>query len=334
MMAAIGACLLAVMGRSAAAESLSELADKTPKGSEIVWYEANPPEMGDKVVAEFKKQFQNVTLRFERVTGAQGLFARILQETEAKAPTADVVTTGIDQIYALHEKSLSASVKWQDYGLPEAVAKEPYAVTTATTTWVIIYNTDQTPKAEAPKSWSDLLDPKWKGRKIGLWAIGHAQANLAAVWGEQKVDDYVKKLVDQQPLLYKSTYPVTQNVASGELVLGIVPVHVAHSAMAAGAPIGVVFAEPVPLSIISSGILANSPNPNGARLLVAWLSSKEGALAYEKAMGRGNPYLPYTETAKLLQGKTLSVFPATKTNELQRLVSKYTEMLRSAGAAR
>jgi hypothetical protein len=69
-------------------------------------------------------------------------------------------------------------------------------------------------------------------------------------------------------------------------------------------------------------------------LLVAWLSSKEGALAYEHAMGRGSPYLSFTETAKMLQGKKISVFDPARTNELQRLVSKYTEMLRTVGAAR
>ena len=108
-LAVVAISLGVLMGRPAAAESLEELAAKAADESEIIWYEANTPEMGDMIIAEFEKQFPDVTLRFERVTGAQGLYARILQETEAKAPTADVATTGIDQIYALYERSLSAT---------------------------------------------------------------------------------------------------------------------------------------------------------------------------------------------------------------------------------
>ena len=330
-LAAVAASLLSVPAR---AESLQELADKAANESEIIWYESNAPEMGDKIIAEFEKQFPNVKLRFERVTGAQGAYARILQESEAKAPTADVVTTGIDQLFALHEKKLAATPNWQDYGVPEQLSQQPYAVVTCTTTWVIIYNKEQTKAEDAPKVWDDLLDAKWKGRKLGLWAIGHAQANLVPVWGEEKVDAFVKKLTEQEPLLYKSAYTIAQNVASGELSVGIVPWHVVQGPLAAGAPLAIVHAEPVPLSMIYSTVIANSPNPNGARLLVAWLSSKEGALAYENAINRGNPYLDYTKTAEMLKGKELSVFAAADTTRLQQLVAKYTEMLRTAGEAK
>src|SRR5690242_5046914 len=100
----------------AAAETLEQLAAKVPKGTDIIWYEASPPEMGEKIVADFQKQFPGLKLRYDRVTGAQGLVARVLQESEANAVTADVATTGIDQIYALNDRKLSAAVDWSKYG--------------------------------------------------------------------------------------------------------------------------------------------------------------------------------------------------------------------------
>ena len=329
--AALGAVAFAAV--PAAAETLEGLAAKAAGEGEIVWYEANSSEMGDKLTAAFAKQFPKVKLRFQSIAGAQSITARIVQESEAKAATADVTTTGIDQIYALSKRGLTESIDWSPYGVPKELTPEPYAVATTAAIWVIVYNKNKVPAADAPKSWEDLADPKWKG-KLGLWAIGHSQANLAAGWGEQRTQAWMETLVKQQPLLYKSNFTIAQNLASGELSVGITPLHVAKSTAEKGAPIAIVAAEPTPLSMIYSAVIKGTKRPNGARLLVAWLSSKDGALAYEKATERGNPYLAFTESAQFLKGRKLSTFAPQDTEKLQALITKYTGMLRSAGAAR
>lgn len=330
--AAFAVAGLAVTGSTASAQSLEELATKAAEEGEIVWYEANSPEMGDKLVAAFNERFPNVQLRFQRVPGAQGITTKIVQETEANAPTADVTTTGIDQIYGLYERGLIESIDWSQYGVPAELTPEPYAVAATAAIWVIVYNTNNVSEADAPKSWDDLADEQWRGQ-LGIWAIGHSQANLAAEWGEEKVTALMEKLVAQEPLLYKSNFTIAQNLASGEISVGITPLHVALSTQAKGAPIGIVAPEPTPMSMIYSGVIKDTPRPNGARLLVAWLSSESGALAYEEATGRGNPYLGFTETAKYLEGRQLSTFEPEATGTLQELIAKYTEMLRSAGTA-
>lgn len=324
--------VFAAASLAASAETIEELAAKAASEGEIVWYEANSPEMGDKLVAAFNEEFPDVALRFERVPGAQGITTKIVQETEANAPTADVTTTGIDQIYGLYERGLIESIDWSAYGVPAELTPQPYAVAATAATWVIVYNTNNVAEADAPKSWEDLADPKWRG-KLGIWAIGHAQANLAAEWGEERVTAWMEQLVAQEPLLYKSNFTIAQNLASGEISVGITPLHVALATQAKGAPLGIVAPEPTSMSMIYSGVIKGTPRPNGARLLVAWLSSESGALAYEQATGRGNPFLEFTETAKYLAGRKLSTFPPEETATLQELVSKYTEMLRSAGTA-
>lgn len=318
---------------NARAETMDELAEKAAAGGPVHWYEANSPEMGDKIVAAFQERFPDVELRFERVTGAQGITARIVQETEADAPSADATTTGVDQIVALYDRGLVADVDWAQYGVPETLTPTSYAVAATSATWVIVYNTDQVSAEEAPKTWDDLTDPEWKNR-IGLWAIGHSQANLAAAWGEERVTAFTEALVKNEPLLFKSNFTIAQHLASGELSVGITPLHVALATKAKGAPIEIVAPEPTPLSMIYSAVLKEARNPAGAKLLVVWLSSEEGALAYEKATGRGNPYLSFTETAAYLEGRELSTFAPHETAKLQELVEKYTTMLRTAGTAR
>ena len=324
--------LLAATG-TARAESLQELADKAAGEGEIVWYEANSSEMGDRITAAFAKEFPKVKLRFQSITGAQGITARIVQEAQASAPTADVTTTGIDQIYALSKRGLTEKIDWAKYGVPAALTPEPDAIATTAAIWVIVYNKNKVSAADAPKGWDDLADPKWKG-KLGIWAIGHSQANLAADWGEAHTDAFMQKLASQEPLLYKSNFTIAQNIASGEISVGITPYHVAKSTAAKGAPIEIVAAEPAPLSMIYSAVIKGTKRPNGARLLIAWLSAKSGALAYEAATERGNPYLEFTETAAFLKGKKLSTFKPNETDKLQMLITKYTGMLRNAGPAR
>lgn len=324
---------LGALAAPAAAETLDELAAKAAAEGEIVWYEANSAEMGDKLTAAFAKQFPKVKLRFQPIAGAQGITARIVQETDAKAATADVTTTGIDQIHALTKRGLTEQIDWPQYGVPKELTPDGHAVATTAAIWVIVYNKNKVVAADAPKGWDDLADPKWKG-KLGIWAIGHTQANLAADWGEARTDAWMAKLVKQEPLLFKSNFTIAQNLASGELSVGITPLHVAQATQAKGAPIAIVAAEPSSLSMIYSAVIKGTKRPNGARLLIAWLSSKEGALAYEKATERGNPYLAFTESAQFLKGRKLSTFPPQETDKLQALVAKYTGMLREAGAAR
>lgn len=327
------ALALAAVAAPAAAETLEELAAKAAAEGEIVWYEANSAEMGDKLTAAFAKQFPKVKLRFQPIAGAQGITARIVQETDAKAETADVTTTGIDQIHALTRRGLTERIEWTRYGVPAALSPDQHAVATTAAIWVVVYNRNKVAAADAPRGWDDLADPKWKG-KLGIWAIGHTQANLAAVWGEQRTDEWMAKIVKQEPLLYKSNFTIAQNLASGEISVGITPLHVAQSTKAKGAPIEVVAAEPSALSMIYSAVIKGTKRPNGARLLVAWLSSKEGALAYEQATERGNPYLDFTASAQFLKGRKLSTFPPQETDRLQALVAKYTGVLRNAGTAR
>ena len=327
-----GALALA-LAAPAAAETLDELAAKAAAEGEIVWYEANSAEMGDKLTAAFTKQFPKVKLRFQPIAGAQGITARIVQETDAKAATADVTTTGIDQIHALTKRGLTEAIDWPRYGVPKELSPDQHAVATTAAIWVIVYNKNKVAAADAPKTWDDLADPKWKG-KLGIWAIGHTQANLAAAWGEARTDAWMAKLAKQEPLLFKSNFTIAQNLASGELSVGITPLHVAQATKAKGAPIEIVAAGPSALSMIYSAVIKGTKRPNGARLLVAWLSSKEGALAYEKATERGNPYLAFTESAQFLKGRKLSTFPPQETEKLQALVAKYTGLLRNAGTAR
>ncbi len=77
--------------------------------------------------------------------------------------------------------------------MSEQLAPTPSGVVTTAVVYVIVYNTTLVKEADAPKTWDDLLNPRWDG-KIGIWVRGEGQGSLAAIWGEDKVVDYVRKM--------------------------------------------------------------------------------------------------------------------------------------------
>ncbi|MCZ7600388.1 MAG: ABC transporter substrate-binding protein [Gammaproteobacteria bacterium] len=203
-----------------------------------------------------------------------------------------MTTTGIDQIYGLYERGLIESIDWSAYGVPAELTPQPYAVAATAATWVIVYNTNNVAEADAPKSWEDLADPKWRG-KLGIWAIGHAQANLAAEWGEERVTAWMEQLVAQEPLLYKSNFTIAQNLASGEISVSITPLHVALATQRRARRSASSHPSRLPRGMIYSGVIKGTPRPNGARL---WSrgSAPSPAPRLRRTTGRGNPFLKFT----------------------------------------
>jgi iron(III) transport system substrate-binding protein len=142
----------------------------------------------------------------------------------------------------------------------------------------IAYNTNLVKAEEAPKSFADLLDPKWVG-KIVKAHPGYSGTIMTAT--QQLSRDlgwsWFEKLAKQKVMQVQSATEPPKKIAQGEravmadggeyLVLGL---------KARGEPVEPVYAtEGTPLVTGPSGIMANAPNPNAARLFFAWSMTAE-----------------------------------------------------------
>src|SRR3989304_5598313 len=82
------------------------------------------------------------------------------------------------------------------------------------------YNRQILPPQDVPKKWEDLLDPKWKGGKLGMSTATHHLARLATAWGEKKATEYVKALANPtRPLGTLAT--ITPRLQLGEVLLAV-----------------------------------------------------------------------------------------------------------------
>ena len=110
-------------------------------------------------------------------------------------------------------------------------------------------------------------------------------------------------------MLLPSTFPLAQQVAAGEILVGLrTLITSAQPPIRRGAPIKVVVPEPAPISTLYSLVPAKAKNPSGGALLAIWLATPEGAKAYEDATDRGNPFIAGTKTDALLRGTRLSQY--------------------------
>lgn len=167
------------------------------------------------------------------------------------------------------------------------------------------YNTQKVKPEELPATWEALLDdPRWRGGRLGLsnspdsWILG-----LWGIHGEKWAKDYITKLFKVvKPQLRKEG----QNASLGLVMVGefdaVIPAsgNRAKQYLDRGAPAGFHCPTPVPASVSQMIVLKGSPHPNGAKIFVNWLLSKEGQLMQYAASGQ-NPVHKDMQEARFLE---------------------------------
>jgi ABC-type Fe3+ transport system substrate-binding protein len=144
------------------------------------------------------------------------------------------------------------------------------------------YNTRQVSAAEVPKTYDELLNPKWKGA-IAWRADSEVGAILfiAGVMremGKEKGEAYLKKLASQRVVNYAgSARALVDRVGEGEYKLALeIYAHHPLISKAKGAPLDVQMLDTVPSAISTIQLTKNAPHPNAAMLFIDFALSKEG----------------------------------------------------------
>ncbi|MBI2359743.1 MAG: extracellular solute-binding protein [Deltaproteobacteria bacterium] len=186
------------------------------------------------------------------------------------------------------------------------------------------YNSKVLPAQDVPKRWEDLLDPKWKGGKLGMGTATHHLARLATVWGEEKTTEYVKALAGQKPSLGRLAEIYTR-LLLGEILVAITQLdEFIHRAKVTGAPI--VFAEgvqPVIAPGVNAGVLKGARHANAGHLFTAFLTTPEAQEIWEKYQGQTSAFVPGTKSYKYAQGKKVLFMTQDQAEMVDRLTAEY-----------
>lgn len=330
---AAGAALAGVARPASAAvgeAALDRLAAAAQRAGSIIWYESSPRDQIDRVVAAFARRFPNVRLEHVRDTGGNAMAGRVIQEVQGNARTCDIGTNSASVIWQLVGRDMVERVDWAASGAEPKLAPTPFTLLTTASTYVILSNSRLVSDADAPKNWDDLVDPRWRD-KLGTWIRAEGLVSLAANWGEDRVARYIERINAQKPFLFKSTFPLAQQLAAGEVAVALGIHHTAQPPIRRGAPIRVSVPDPAAISSLFSFVPTASRNKEGGQLLALWLATPAGARVYEEATGRGNYLIEGTDTSRLLANRAIAEFTPDRTEIMLPILTRFNRMLAEGG---
>jgi iron(III) transport system substrate-binding protein len=257
------------------------LIEAAKKEGKAVWYTSVDLPLSERVARVFEAKYPGVAVRVER-TGAERVFQRVGQEYASRIYAVDIVNSS----------DAAHLIIWKRDGLlapyvPEDVAKhypaehkDPDGQFASFRVFLcpVAYNTNLVKREDAPKSFADLLDPKWAG-KIVKAHPSYSGTILTATF--QTARDigwpYFEKLAQQRVMQVQSASDPPKKLALGERAIMADGVeYVVFQLKEKGDPVDLIYpTEGTPLIIGPNAIFKNAPNPNAARLLQNFMMSAE-----------------------------------------------------------
>jgi iron(III) transport system substrate-binding protein len=208
---------------------------------------------------------------------------RVLTEARAGKPLFDVVLTNAtpmkllkhEGVFARYELPSSAGYPAQVRD-PEAILSPPYRRVVVG----VLYNPRLVKADEAPKTLTDLLHPKWKGKIVMPDPTRHSTTmtwlvNLEKLLGKDW-RPFLEGLAAQKPMMVESFIPSAKKVIGGEALVGISYIKYVHVMGAReGAPLEYARLNPVLGDAHHVAVGAKAHHPNAARLFTNYFISPE-----------------------------------------------------------
>jgi iron(III) transport system substrate-binding protein len=311
------------------------LIEAAKKEGKAVWYTSVDLPLAERIAKAFQEKFPGVACRVER-TGAERVFQRIGQEYSSNIHAVDVVNSS-DAAHLIVWKRNG----WLAPYVPEDVAKhypvehkDPDGMFASFRIFLcpMGYNTNLVKAEEAPKSFADLLDPKWTG-KIVKAHPSYSGTILTATF--QMTRDigwqYLEKLAQQKIMQVQSASDPPKKLALGERAIMADGIEYGmFQIKEKGQPVEIIYpAEGTPLIVGPNAVFKNAPNPNAARLLQSWMFTPEcqqlaidfGGLRSAHALAKEKPGRKPLREIKLMKDDAVAV-----EKESEAIKKRYTQI--------
>jgi iron(III) transport system substrate-binding protein len=264
-----------------AEEVTPALVEAARKEGKLSFYSALELSTAERLARTFEAKYPGIAVRVER-SGAERIFQRIAQEQGSGISAVDVANSTDPAHYLEWKKN-----DWLAPYIPLDVAQhfpadqiDPDGMYATACAWLeaIGYNTSLVRREDAPKSYADLLDPKWRGKMVKAHP-GYSGAILTTTFllARDLGWPYLEKLAQQKVMQVQSAADPPKKVLLGErAVMADGNDYNLVLLKDQGKPVEVVYpAEGAPLIIVPSGIFRGAPNPNAARLFQSYFFSAE-----------------------------------------------------------
>lgn len=253
-----------------------QLIEAAKKEGKVSWYTSVDLPVAERIAKVFEARYPGIAVRVER-SGAERNYQRIGQEYASKIYACDTVNSSdaahfiVWKRNGMLEQCMPVDVA-QHYPAEHKDAEGFYA------SWrvmlsVIAYNTTMVKPEEAPRSFADLLDPKWAGKMVKAHP-GYSGTIMTAT--HQMARDlgweYFEKLAKQRIMQVQSAADPPKKIALGERAVMVDGGdYVVTLLKAKGDPVEIVYpSEGTPLITGPSAIMKRAANPNAAKLFHCW----------------------------------------------------------------
>ncbi|HEX3549812.1 MAG TPA: extracellular solute-binding protein [Candidatus Elarobacter sp.] len=246
----------------------------------VVFYTSVDVSIAERLAREFQAKY-GIKVQVER-TGSERVFQRLGQEYASNLHVVDVVNTS-DSANFLVWKSQHwlASVPLEDvarYWPPEFRDPDSTFATWRATLSPIAYNSSLVKAADAPKTWADLLNPRWKGKLVKAHPA-YSGSEMTADYELEKAFGwpYLQKLGAQSVMQVQSSTEPPKVLSRGErAVMAGGNEYVVFQLQSQGSPLVLVYPpEGTPFETSPAAVLKDAPHPNAARLFYQYLFSKD-----------------------------------------------------------
>jgi ABC-type Fe3+ transport system substrate-binding protein len=258
--------------------------DGAKKEGKVVFYSALNVELTMRPIqAAFEKKYPGVKLETWRGDSPE-IVQKVMAERQGRNQVADAIEAGSVAVSAIKGGAVQPfySPSVAEF-LPQHQDPQGMWAPTRFVYYGLAYNTRQVTAAEAPKTFDDLLNPKWKGKMVWVASLDSAAPlfaqNVMRTMGEKAGDEYLKKLAKQDITPSGSGLTATvDRVAQGEYAIMLAAtVHTPlNLAKQKGAPLDVSMLEPVPGIVNTIHLIKGAPHPYAAMLFIDYLTSQEG----------------------------------------------------------
>ena len=314
------------------AESLS-LDGAKKEGALLIYHSPNLEDI-KKLMDKFHERYPFIAVQQYR-SSVTSLYPRIRMEAKAGVYKPDVIILNAIYNYLLKKEGLLRA-----YDVPErkSIRREllfpgGYYDPLFMNTYVMAYNTRLVPPDKAPKTYQDLLDPRWKGNICIVGTIYEWYLGMQKYLKEDTADNYLRKLSGQDVIVRSDRTLVAQLLAAGEYSIAVgVYANEIEKLKSDHAPIEWVAASPVVANMPSLSLASHAPHPNAAQLFINFALSKEG-----QTVVRDFKRIPVRQDVKplnprMVDGIDLVAIPPESVEKFDEVAKKFRSIFKSAKA--
>lgn len=281
--------IVARLQKTPEAQRQAFLEEEAKKEGAFSFYGTMSADHSSRLLAAFRARYPFLKINHYR-SGSTALLSKILTETRAGRYDFDAVDQEPGSIYEmarlkLIEKYLSPNRR---FVREEMMDKEGFWTAGYHVIVVTGYNTKLVRKEDVPKSYEDLLNPRWKGKMVLDTQDADWFHTLLDYFGEEKGLNFMKRLAQLAPEIRTGHTLESQLLAAGEYSLSpILYGYRVAQMMNEGAPVDFTMIDPVITKPRMSALAKQAPHPHAAILFLDWIIGQEAQTIIAQEFGRG-----------------------------------------------